>query len=168
MDIANYGINSSAAVSNSTAAGRRPIRLATNAAATSCRPTPTAATGLAPAEAVVSQANYALASYAAQGDYQNAIAGINAQVQQMHWTPPTTSSARRRHVQLEQRDHGRAGEVQDVRRRIEGRSGEYMLRYGYFVQRFVTPPASLECMEKFTFWQMQEAYVRGSLPENTV
>lgn len=44
-------------------------------------------------------------------------------------------------------------------------AGEYMLRYGYFVQRFITPPASLECIEKFTYWKMQEAYVRGTLPE---
>jgi hypothetical protein len=40
-----------------------------------------------------------------------------------------------------------------------------MLRYGYFIQRFITPPQSLECMTKFTYWQMQECYVRGDLPE---
>ena len=103
---------------------------------------------------------------AASGDYQNAIAGINAQVQQMQLTPPTTSGAI-------------GGDAFNLANGIFGvlvrfktcapsalRSvGEYMLRYGYFVQRFITPPASLECMEKFTFWQMQEAYVKGTLPE---
>lgn len=167
-DIANYGIKSSAAVSNSTAAASTANQLATNAAATSqANAYASGATGLGnQLNAVVSQANYGLASYAAQGDYQNAIAGINAQVQQMQLTPPTTSGAL-------------GGDMFNLSNGIMGvlvrfktcapsalrAAGEYMLRYGYFVQRFVTPPASLECMEKFTFWQMQEAYVRGTLPE---
>lgn len=167
-DIANYGINSSAAVSNSTAAASTANQLATNAAATSqANAYASGATALGnQLNAVVSQSNYSLASYAAQGDYQNAIAGINAQVQQMQLTPPTTSGAL-------------GGDMFNLSNGIMGvlvrfktcapsalrAAGEYMLRYGYFVQRFVTPPASLECMEKFTFWQMQEAYVRGMLPE---
>lgn len=167
-DIANYGINSSAAVANSTAAASTANQLATNAAATSqANAYASGATALGnQLNAVVSQANYGLASYAAQGDYQNAIAGINAQVQQMRLTPPTTSGAL-------------GGDMFNLSNGIMGvlirfktcapsalrAAGEYMLRYGYFVQRFVTPPASLECMEKFTFWQMQEAYVRGTLPE---
>ncbi len=167
-DIANYGINSSAAVSNSTAAASTANQLATNAAATSqANAYASGATALGnQLNAVISQANYGLASYAAQGDYQNAIAGINAQVQQMQLTPPTTSGAL-------------GGDMFNLSNGIMGvlvrfktcapsalrAAGEYMLRYGYFVQRFVTPPASLECMEKFTFWQMQEAYVRGTLPE---
>ena len=167
-DIANYGINSSAAVSNSTAAANTANQIATNAAATSqANAYASGATALGnQLNAVVSQANYGLASYAAQGDYQNAIAGINAQVQQMQLTPPTTSGAL-------------GGDMFNLSNGIMGvlvrfktcapsalrAAGEYMLRYGYFVQRFLTPPASLECMEKFTFWQMQEAYVRGTLPE---
>ena len=167
-DIANYGINSSAAVSNSTAAANTANQIATNAAATSqANAYASGATALGnQLNAVVSQANYGLASYAAQGDYQTAIAGINAQVQQMQLTPPTTSGAL-------------GGDMFNLSNGIMGvlvrfktcapsalrAAGEYMLRYGYFVQRFVTPPASLECMEKFTFWQMQEAYVRGTLPE---
>lgn len=167
-DIANYGINSSAAVSNSTAAANTANQIATNAAATSqANAYASGATGLSnQLSAITSQANYGLASYAAQGDYQNAIAGINAQVQQMQLTPPTTSGAL-------------GGDMFNLSNGIMGvlvrfktcapsalrAAGEYMLRYGYFVQRFVTPPASLECMEKFTFWQMQEAYVKGTLPE---
>lgn len=167
-DIANYGINSSAAISNSTAAANTANQIATNAAATSqANAYASGATGLSnQLSAITAQANYGLASYAAQGDYQNAIAGINAQVQQMQLTPPTTSGAL-------------GGDMFNLSNGIMGvlvrfktcapsalrAAGEYMLRYGYFVQRFVTPPASLECMEKFTFWQMQEAYVRGTLPE---
>lgn len=167
-DIANHGINSSAAISNSAAAASTANQIATNAAATSqANAYASGATGLSnQLNAITSQANYGLAAYAAQGDYQNAIAGINAQVQQMQLTPPTTSGAL-------------GGDMFNLSNGIMGvlvrfktcapsalrAAGEYMLRYGYFVQRFVTPPASLECMTKFTFWQMQEAYVRGMLPE---
>lgn len=168
MDIANRGISSGAGISNATAAASTSNQLATNAAQTSqVNAYATSATNLGnQLSGIISHANYGLADYAAKGDYQNAIAGINAQVQQMQLTPPTTSGAL-------------GGDMFNLSNGIMGvlvrfktcapsalRSvGEYMLRYGYFVQRFITPPASLECMEKFTFWQMQEAYVRGTLPE---
>lgn len=109
-------------------------------------------------------ADYAQRS--AFGDYQNTIAGINAQVQQMQLTPPTTSGA------IGGDGFNLANGIVGVLVRFKTcapsalRSvGEYMLRYGYFIQRFITPPQSLECMTKFTYWQMQECYVRGDLPE---
>lgn len=164
----NYSTLRSAAISNHTAAANTANTTATNAAQTSQANTyASAATGLSnQLSSVISQSNLNLANYAAKGDYQNAIAGINAQVQQMQLTPPTTSGAL-------------GGDMFNLSNGIMGvlvrfktcapsalrAAGEYMLRYGYFVQRFLTPPASLECMEKFTFWQMQEAYVRGTLPE---
>lgn len=164
----NYSTLRSAAISNHTAAANTANTTATNAAQTSQANTyASAATGLSnQLSSVISQSNLSLANYAAKGDYQNAIAGINAQVQQMQLTPPTTSGAL-------------GGDMFNLSNGIMGvlvrfktcapsalrAAGEYMLRYGYFVQRFLTPPASLECMEKFTFWQMQEAYVRGTLPE---
>lgn len=164
----NYSTLRSAAISNHTAAANTANTTATNAAQTSQANTyASAATGLSnQLSSVISQSNLNLANYAAKGDYQNAIAGINAQVQQMQLTPPTTSGAL-------------GGDMFNLSNGIMGvlvrfktcapsalrSAGEYMLRYGYFVQRFLTPPASLECMEKFTFWQMQEAYVRGTLPE---
>ena len=40
--------------------------------------------------------------------------------------------------------------------------GEYWLRYGYYVQRFLKPPASWQTMEHFTFWKMHELYIRSS------
>ena len=164
----NYNTLRSAAISNNTAAANTANSVATNAAQTTQANTyASAATGLSnQLSSVISQSNLNLANYAAQGDYQNAIAGINAQVQQMQLTPPTTSGAL-------------GGDMFNLSNGIMGvlvrfktcapsalrAAGEYMLRYGYFVQRFLTPPASLECMEKFTFWQMQEAYVKGTLPE---
>ena len=103
---------------------------------------------------------------AATGDYQNTIAGINAQVQQMQLTPPTTSGA------IGGDPFNLANGIFGVLVRFKtcapsalAAVGEYMLRYGYFIQRFLTPPASLMCMTHFTYWQMQECYIRGTLPE---
>lgn len=168
MDIANRGISSGAGISNATAAASTANQLATNAAQTSqANSYATSATNLGnQLSGIISQANYDLASYAAQGDYQNAIAGINAQVQQMQLTPPTTSGAL-------------GGDMFNLSNGIMGvlvrfktcapsalaAAGEYMLRYGYFIQRFLTPPANLMCMTHFTYWQMQECYIRGTLPE---
>lgn len=115
---------------------------------------------------MAADANYNLALSAASGDYENTIAGLNAQVQQMALTPPTSSGAL-------------GGDMFNLSNGIVGflvrfktcapsalaAVGEYMLRYGYFVQRFITPPASLMCMTHFTYWQMQECYIRGTLPE---
>lgn len=164
----NYSTLQSAAISNHTAAANTANTTATNAAQTSQANTyASAATGLSnQLSSVISQSNLDLANYAAKGDYQNAIAGINAQVQQMQLTPPTTSGALG--GDMFNLSNGIMGVL--VRFKVCAPSalraaGEYMLRYGYFVQRFLTPPASLECMEKFTFWQMQEAYVKGTLPE---
>ena len=42
--------------------------------------------------------------------------------------------------------------------------GEYMLRYGYFIQRFITPPQSLECMTKFTYCRCKSVTCEVILP----
>ena len=164
----NYSTIKSAAIANNTAAANTANTVSTNAAQTSqANAYASSATGLSnQLSSVIAQSNLSLANYAAKGDYQNAIAGINAQVQQMQLTPPTTSGALG--GDMFNLSNGIMGVL--VRFKVCAPSalraaGEYMLRYGYFVQRFITPPASLECMEKFTFWQMQEAYVRGTLPE---
>lgn len=125
--------------------------------------------------AVAAQNQYAGEAYdinrrygmlAASGDYRNTIAGVNAQVQQMQLTPPTTSGA------IGGDPFNLANGIFGVLVRFKtcapsalAAVGEYMLRYGYFIQRFLTPPASLMCMTHFTYWQMQECYIRGTLPE---
>lgn len=166
--ITNSGISQSAAISNDTAAANTANSLATNAASTAqANAYANSSTALGNQYASdVANANYSLATYAAQGDYQNTIAGINAQVQQMQLTPPTSSGA------IGGDGFNLANGIFGVLVRFKTcapsalRSvGEYMLRYGYFVQRFIVPPASLTCMSRFTYWQMQECYVRGALPE---
>nr|DAM18472.1 MAG TPA: Major tail protein [Caudoviricetes sp.] len=166
--IANTGARKSRDIANDTASANTANAISSSAAQTSqansyaLRAQQIQGTS----SALMAGQNYRLATRFAEGDYENAIAGINAQVQQMRMTPPTTSGAA-------------GGDSFNLANGIMGvlvrfrtcapsalRSvGEFMLRFGYFVQRFITPPASLQCMEKFTYWQMQECYVRGMLPE---
>ena len=164
----NTGLYASRDIANDTAAANTANSVATNAAQTSQANTyaQRAQQIQGTSSALMAGQNYRLAMRFAEGDYENAIAGINAQVQQMQMTPPTTSGAA-------------GGDSFNLANGIMGvlvrfrtcapsalRSvGEFMLRFGYFVQRFITPPANLQCMEKFTYWQMQECYIRGTLPE---
>lgn len=166
--IANTGLRASRDIANDTAAANTANSVATNAAQTSQANAyaQRAQQIQGTSNALMAGQNYRLATRFAEGDYENTIAGINAQVQQMQMTPPTTSGAA-------------GGDSFNLANGIMGvlvrfrtcapsalRSvGEFMLRFGYFVQRFITPPASLQCMQRFTYWQMQECYVRGTLPE---
>ena len=111
--------------------------------------------------------NLDLASFSAQGDYANAIAGIQAKVQDAAMLQPTTS--------------GQIGgdafllasigwSIFAMVKRPQGTAmtelGEYWLRYGYRVNRWVTPPPSLLACAKFTYWQMKDANVFSeSAPE---
>jgi hypothetical protein len=40
--------------------------------------------------------------------------------------------------------------------------GEYMLRYGYAVNRFGQMPSTLQVMEKFTYWKLRETYITSA------
>lgn len=107
--------------------------------------------------------NRQLAMATAQGDYQNTIAGINAQVQQTQTVPPTTSGA------LGGDAFNLANGLIGVMVRFRQISpaamqaiGEVWLRYGYYVQRFMRLPANLMAMSNFTYWKLHELYVRSS------
>lgn len=166
--IANTGLRASRDIANDTAAANTANSVATNAAQTSQANAyaQRAQQIQGTSNALMAGQNYRLATRFAEGDYENTIAGINAQVQQMQMTPPTTSGS------VGGDSFNLANGIMGVLVRFRTcapsalRSvGEFMLRFGYFVQRFIVPPASLQCMEKFTYWQMQECYVRGMLPE---
>lgn len=107
--------------------------------------------------------NKQLAQATAQGDYENTIAGINAQVQQTQTVPPTTSGA------LGGDAFNLANGLIGVMVRFRQISpaamqaiGEVWLRYGYYVQRFMQLPANLMAMSNFTYWKLHELYVRSS------
>jgi hypothetical protein len=111
----------------------------------------------------VRDTNLDLAKFSANGDYANAIAGVNAKVQDAKLTQPTTSgqvggdafllSTYRWGVELK---------VKMVQPAVMNAIGEFWLRYGYAVNRFTTMPASLMVMDRFTYWKCKEVYLTAS------
>lgn len=104
--------------------------------------------------------NLELARNAAKGDYQNAIAGINATVQDAALTPPSTV--------------GQSGGqgfnwknglvcITVTYKTLSGASlsavADYFRRYGYSVRRFLTLGSvrHMLCMSKFAYWRAMGA-----------
>ena len=86
----------------------------------------------------VRDTNKSYADYAAQGDYQNTLAGINAKIQDTQMLQPTTSGQLagdafsfaihdgfKGHIVVKRVDNGTMESI-----------GEFWLRYGYAVNRF--------------------------------
>ena len=111
--------------------------------------------------------NRALGTAVAQGDYANAIAGINARVQDAQLTPPSTVGTTGGEAALIAGDELMA---QIRLRRINSAAlyniGEVWLRYGYYVQRYMQLPEHLKCMSHFAYWKCQDVeLIRGAMPE---
>ena len=115
----------------------------------------------------VNDTNKALADWAARGDYENAIAGINAKVQDAKLTQPSSSG------QMGGEAFNiinRASEVSLRWKIIDNAAirsvGEYWLRYGYAVRQFSSIPSNFMVMTKFTYWKLLETYINSaSMPE---
>jgi len=115
----------------------------------------------------VNDTNKGLADWAARGDYENSIAGVNAQVNDASMIQPSTS--------------GQAGgetfnlvngnmQVSLRWKLVDNAAirtlGDYWLRYGYSVRKFGSVPNSLMAMSKFTYWKLQETYITSAnMPE---
>lgn len=107
--------------------------------------------------------NKQLAQATAQGDYENTIAGINAQVQQTQTVPPTTSGALGGDAfNLANGLIGVMVRFRQIPPAAMQAIGEVWLRYGYYVQRFMRLPSNLMAMSNFTYWKLHELYVRSS------
>nr|DAK65548.1 MAG TPA: Major tail protein [Caudoviricetes sp.] len=107
--------------------------------------------------------NKQLAQATAQGDYENTIAGINAQVQQTQTVPPTTSGALGGDAfNLANGLIGVMVRFRQIPPAAMQAIGEVWLRYGYYVQRFMRLPENLMTMSNFTYWKLHELYVRSS------
>lgn len=107
--------------------------------------------------------NKQLAQATAQGDYENTIAGINAQVQQTQTVPPTTSGALGGDAfNLANGLIGVMVRFRQIPPAAMQSIGEVWLRYGYYVQRFMKLPENLMAMSNFTYWKLHELYVRSS------
>ena len=116
----------------------------------------------------VRDSNKGYADMAAKGDYQNAIAGINAKVQDARMIQPTVSGQ----VGGEGFNLSTIGWRCDVKMKFISKGivkiiGDYWLRYGYAVNRFVQKlPTDLMVMQRFTYWKLSETYlISGNCPE---
>jgi len=109
---------------------------------------------------IIRDTNYQLAQSVAQGDYANAIAGINAKVQDAKMTQPTTAGqVGGEAFNLATYRWGVDLKVKMLQPQVMAAIGEFWLRYGYAINRFTTLPDSLMVMDKFTYWKCKEVYV---------
>lgn len=101
--------------------------------------------------------------FAAQGDYANAIAGINARVQDAKLTQPTTSGQMGGEAfNLAAFKWGVFTRFKGLQPAVQAAIGEFWLRYGYAINRFGAVPDNFQVMSKFTYWKLRETYIISS------
>lgn len=111
--------------------------------------------------------NYDYAVYAANGDYETAIQGIQAKVQDARLTQPSTSGQNGGDAFNFCKGYmGARLKFKRLKPNFMRQVGDFWLRYGYYVNRWIVPPADLKCMENFTYWKMQSVSLSASeVPE---
>jgi len=119
--------------------------------------------------AYVRDGNLALATSNARGDYANAIAGINAKLQDAQLTPPSVAGQ----IGGDMLNFAKFGIRIDTRIKIPTMGviralGEFWFRYGYAFNGFIVPPTDLMVMTNMTYWQCVEANVFGDLPQTMI
>lgn len=111
----------------------------------------------------IADSNRALAGQVAKGDYAQTIAGINARVQDAKLIQPTTSGQiGGDSYLLSNYKWGYDLKIKMLGGAALASIGEYFLRYGYAVSRFMRLPGDLRCMTKFTYWKLSETYIISS------
>ena len=111
----------------------------------------------------IASANYDMARYANQGDFENAIRAIESAVQDAALTSPS--------VVGQQGGNGFnvANGLFGVEYRVKVPDaahiraiGEYWLRYGYAYHAFIDMPQSLQVMTRATYWKVKECYLESA------
>nr|DAU75545.1 MAG TPA: Major tail protein [Caudoviricetes sp.] len=107
--------------------------------------------------------NYSLAAYTAKGDYENAIAGINAKVQDAKLMQPTTSGqiGGDGFAFILNNGFKITWKTHCLQPNAMYQIGEFWLRYGYAINRF-WKPTDLNIMTNFTYWKFKELNVVGA------
>ncbi len=107
--------------------------------------------------------NVAYANQAMRGDYRNQIAGINAKLQDAKLMEPSVSG------QIGGDNFNFATnncyllvKFKTIPQAALANVGEYFLRYGCSVQRFVRPPQNLQVMSRATYWKMSETFLSSA------
>lgn len=104
--------------------------------------------------------NYDYAQFAAKGDYETAIQGIQAKVQDARLLQPSTSGQNGGEgFNFANGYMGVLFKWKRLKPNFMRQVGDFWLRYGYYVNRWITPPQDLKCMENFTYWKMQNAAI---------
>lgn len=112
----------------------------------------------------IADTNKEYGQFAAKGDYQQSIAGINARVQDAKMIQPTVSGQMGGESFLlwAHRGWNIYTKIKQINPGVMGMIGEYWLRYGYSINRFGSIPASLKVMDKFTYWKLKETYLTSA------
>ncbi len=104
--------------------------------------------------------NKAMSDWAAKGDYQNAIAGINATVQDAALTQPSQSG------QMSGDGFSLSNGLMNVTIRYKTITtgmfsiiGNYFIRFGYAIREYLVPPTDFMAMQQFTYWKMQDTSI---------
>lgn len=115
----------------------------------------------------VADTNLSYGNYAATGDYAQSIQAINAKVQDAQVLPPSVSgNAGGDALMMANGYYGYTFKIKRIRPEFVRVIGDFWMRYGYYWQGFATPPASLMCCTKFTYWKMQQTYIDAAgIPE---
>lgn len=113
--------------------------------------------------------NKTLADWAARGDYQNAIAGIDATVQDAALTQPSQSgqmagdgfNLSNGMMIIQIRYKTITAQMQEI-------VGNYFLKYGYAIRQYLVPQKDFMCMEKYTYWKMLDTSIICSTADEGV
>lgn len=104
--------------------------------------------------------NKNLSDWAARGDYQNAVAGIDATVQDAALTQPSQSG------QMAGDGFNLSNGMMIVQIRYKTITtqmqeivGNYFLKYGYAIRQYLVPPKDFMAMEKYTYWKLLDATI---------
>lgn len=153
-ELLNTGASALSAYSQANAQKANDTATATTNAANTVR--------MANAQGDIAGRDYNTAMAINQGDYKNAVAGINASVQDAQLTPPSTVG------QMGGNGFNWANGYVGVCvtfKCITGAAKEavsdYFRRYGYAVKRFITlgTVADMLCMTKFAYWRVLESNI---------
>lgn len=116
---------------------------------------------------LVGDTNLKYAQFAAQGDYAQAQAGIQAKVQDLRLTSPATMGQMGGEAfNFAVNDVSVYVKVKRIQPSVMAMIGEYWLQFGYKVHRNIMMPADLLVCSNFTYWKLQNTYLTsGRCPE---
>lgn len=114
-------------------------------------------------------ANRFYSNYIAQNDYKNTIQGLQAQVADSKLLQPSVSGQNGGETfNLSNDLYGCAVKVKIPKDQYIHQVGDFWLRFGYRVNRWVVPPEDFRLMDKFTYWKFAYATVTGDAPSTFI